>query len=439
MPAANSVPPGGRICLADVAPAPQGWLWPGRVPVGRLVTLEGGHGVGRSTLALTMAAAASTGGRWPDGTRCNVSGPVLLLHRQRELADRTRPRLDAAHADLSRIHSIAVAPPQGKPVMSTLLNVVCLNNEIQQTSACMAIVDVELVELLGAGYKDDDVRQALAHLADLAESCTCTVLFVMPDGCLKANGDGAFDRVSVRYRADRLPGGDCALSCIKNNLAVAAPPLIYRLVGMTVGQIDAAGVEWLGRGDGAAVGLLAEVQDRRGDMSKSVAEYVNSRPATINADVEGEFDLARKVANQHLRRLLRAGLIQQLGRGTYGPLGARVSDDEDRDDSEDAEDSADQALVGNPQPAVKDSPSDSLVAESRIAAQNAPGATQIDSGTDCPGCGRRRSSAASGPCGECIGKRHSAKWLASKSESVEGQVDEATCAPDVVEPSMQLG
>jgi primase-polymerase (primpol)-like protein len=44
------------ICLADVAPQPVSWLWPERIPRGKLTLLIGDPGMGKSTLLLDLIA-----------------------------------------------------------------------------------------------------------------------------------------------------------------------------------------------------------------------------------------------------------------------------------------------------------------------------------------------------------------------------------------------
>ena len=43
------------------------WLWPGRIASGSLTVLAGDPDVGKSYLALDVAARASLGAEWPDG------------------------------------------------------------------------------------------------------------------------------------------------------------------------------------------------------------------------------------------------------------------------------------------------------------------------------------------------------------------------------------
>ena len=93
------------VTLSTVAPEHVNWLWPGRLPLGKLVVLDGDPAVGKSTLAVDLAARVTTGARWPDGTECPV-GDVLILSAEDGLADTIRPRLDAAGGDPNRVHAL---------------------------------------------------------------------------------------------------------------------------------------------------------------------------------------------------------------------------------------------------------------------------------------------------------------------------------------------
>jgi hypothetical protein len=53
-------------CLGDVAPEAVTWLWPGRIPAGKLTILSGDPGLGKSFLTIDLAARVSRGMPWPD-------------------------------------------------------------------------------------------------------------------------------------------------------------------------------------------------------------------------------------------------------------------------------------------------------------------------------------------------------------------------------------
>ena len=90
-------------CFRDITPKPLLWLWPGRIPLGKLTLLIGDPGLGKSLLTNDVASRVTRGTLFPDGAACEV-GSVILLSAEDDAADTIRPRLDAAGADVSRAH-----------------------------------------------------------------------------------------------------------------------------------------------------------------------------------------------------------------------------------------------------------------------------------------------------------------------------------------------
>ncbi len=81
------------------------WLWPNRYPLRMLSLMAGIGGVGKSTLALYMAAQISTGRPWIDDPPETVREPgdVIILSAEDTPGDIMVPRLMAMGADLNRI------------------------------------------------------------------------------------------------------------------------------------------------------------------------------------------------------------------------------------------------------------------------------------------------------------------------------------------------
>ena len=80
------------------------WLWPGRIPLGKLTLLAGDPGLGKSFVTLDIAARVSRGDAWPDTPLLKQTpGDVVLLNAEDDLADTIAPRLDKANADDKRI------------------------------------------------------------------------------------------------------------------------------------------------------------------------------------------------------------------------------------------------------------------------------------------------------------------------------------------------
>src|SRR4051794_16930794 len=89
--------------LSDVHPRPVEWLWPGRLPAGKLVVLDGDPGDGKSTMLTDLSARLSVGGAFPDGHQSPRPRSVVLLSAEDAADDTIRPRLDAAGADPTRV------------------------------------------------------------------------------------------------------------------------------------------------------------------------------------------------------------------------------------------------------------------------------------------------------------------------------------------------
>jgi hypothetical protein len=92
--------------LSTVKPAQLEWLWPQRIPLGKFTLLAGDPGLGKSLLTLDFAARVTRGASWPDLEQTTPEGQVLLLAAEDDLADTLRPRLEAAGANLERIHEL---------------------------------------------------------------------------------------------------------------------------------------------------------------------------------------------------------------------------------------------------------------------------------------------------------------------------------------------
>ena len=81
------------------------WLWPGRVPLRKLTLIEGPPGCGKSFVAFSIAAIASSGAPWPgclQGPQRQV--PVLLLSKARSWDDMFSGRIERAQADIELCH-----------------------------------------------------------------------------------------------------------------------------------------------------------------------------------------------------------------------------------------------------------------------------------------------------------------------------------------------
>lgn len=330
--------------LSEVEPEPVSWLWPGRIPVGKLVTLDGDPGVGKSTLALTFAATITTGGEWPDGTRCDMPGDVLVMSAEDGLGDTIRPRLDAAGADTTRVHALEghwVTDDKGTQTLATIGmgDGQHLRDAITQTGARLLIVDVLMAFLADStnSYRDQDMRRILTPLSNLAAETGCAIMLLRhpPKGqqtkAIHAGGGSigiiGAARVGMLAVADTDDETTRVLTVTKNNLAPILPSLAYQLDTVDVGKVQTGVVRWMGEHHATATELVNRVPEDNSDTAIVLA-LVNARTKTTAHDVHDLYphvtlDTARRI----LSRLNKAGKIERSDRGVYCPI-VRLSETE---------------------------------------------------------------------------------------------------------------
>lgn len=92
------------ILASEVTPRRVEWLWPDRIPIGKLTTFAGWGGLGKSFVTMDLAARVSTGGPIPGmGGECFERSRVLILNTEDDPDDTSVPRLIEAGADLGQI------------------------------------------------------------------------------------------------------------------------------------------------------------------------------------------------------------------------------------------------------------------------------------------------------------------------------------------------
>lgn len=169
--------------LSDVTPEDVSWLWPGRFPYGKLSLLVGDPGLGKSFLTLDVAARLSRGTPWPD-LRDTPFEPAntVILSAEDDPADTIRPRLDAAEADVKRIHVIEAVQrtEDGERAYFNLdLDLKPLEDCIGDTDARLVVIDPVSAYLGNRdSHRDADIRGLLAPLSDMAARHRCAVIGV---------------------------------------------------------------------------------------------------------------------------------------------------------------------------------------------------------------------------------------------------------------------
>lgn len=156
------------------------WVWKPWLPAGMLALFAGYGGSGKSTVALDIAAACSTGGILPDGQ----PAPVLntLIFAAEDSPEHTIvPRLIAMGADLDCIHVVdGVARDEGEPTWVQLrAHVALIEHAVKDHKIGLVIID-PVSSFIGDANSDreSDVRTTVTPLVGLAERTGCAVLLI---------------------------------------------------------------------------------------------------------------------------------------------------------------------------------------------------------------------------------------------------------------------
>jgi hypothetical protein len=252
-PKSASAGPLSTRCLADVEARPVQWLWPGRIARGKLTIIAGNPGLGKSQITASIAAVITTGGRWPvDRQHCDP-GHVLFLTAEDDPADTLRPRLDAADADLSRIHIVdgvtAGYASDGTRVTRTFsleADVQALGAKLAEAGDVAAVVIDPISAYLGNtdSHKNADVRGLLAPLSELAARHKTAIIGVShlskapgAQALMRVSGSLAFvaaARAVYLVTADQRDKARRLFLPMKNNIGPDTTGLAFRIEGTTI-------------------------------------------------------------------------------------------------------------------------------------------------------------------------------------------------------------
>jgi hypothetical protein len=244
-------------CVSDIEREELRWVWPGRIPLGKLTLFAGDPGLGKSLATQDIAARVTRGHVWPDGAAGCQAGSVIILSAEDDAADTIRPRLDAAGADLRKVH-ILQAVRRAKPNGETSLDYFSLETDlIALQDAVASVGDVRLIAIdpisayLGAtdSHKNAKVRGLLAPLAGLASSLRLAVIAVdhlsksNAPAIYRPNGSIAFTAAARAVWLFAKSSGDPAQRLMlpgKMNLAPEQTGMGYRVEG----KQDVAVIAW---------------------------------------------------------------------------------------------------------------------------------------------------------------------------------------------------
>lgn len=281
----------GVLRADHVRERPLTWLWPGYIPTGKLIMVEGDPGDGKSVMTLDLSARLSTGAPFPDGERTEGARDVILVSAEDDPEDTIRPRLRVAGANLSRIHMVTGGSVPDSP-FDLRRDIGALELLINETNAGMLVID-PLMAFMPAdldAYRDAEVRRALHPVTRMAMRTGCAVVVVRHlnksrGKAITAGGGSVAFLGAARLGYLIAPHPDVkekrVLSAVKANISAKPLSLAYEIISCPTGE-DLPVVNWDDQPldltaqqllDGAAGDVDEDMRDEARDW---LIEYLSS-------------------------------------------------------------------------------------------------------------------------------------------------------------------
>ena len=288
---------GGEIvyeCAAKIAPEPVQWIWPGRIPRGKLTLLGGDPDQGKTLTALTIGATITQGGKWPDGSSAEV-GNIVILSAEDDAADTIIPRLMAAGADKSKVFIIESVRERVADDRGDVRRIFSLERDLKALEAMLgeiggaSLVTIDVIDSYMGGtdtHRNAAVRGVLAPIKDFAARCHVAVLALThfskdqsnKSPVLRFTGSIGFIGqaragwvVTPEMDDESEPTGRKLLVRAKGNLSPDPGGLAYRIETTTIGDgIVAPRIVWDGEVSLNAAQALAPPDDDKRPREEAV-------------------------------------------------------------------------------------------------------------------------------------------------------------------------
>ena len=276
------------VNLADVPIEEVHWLWPDRIPLGKMTILDGDPGLGKSSVTLDIAARLTRGLPMPCAPPESALPPssVVLLTAEDGLGDTIRPRLEAAGACLDKVTAMqGFDNSKGMIFPITLpMDVHSIARFVELTQAKLVLIDPLMAYLHESvqAHNDQSVRRALLPLAQLAEKSRAAVVVVrhlnkQPSKNITYRGGGSIGiigaaRSGLIVRKDPDAPHQRLLGVSKCNLC--KPPRVLRYEVVAEGK--SSRVLWLGESNADMEKLFAEEAGKEAAAGNKADEFLKA-------------------------------------------------------------------------------------------------------------------------------------------------------------------
>ncbi|MBB5501043.1 AAA family ATPase [Paraburkholderia sp. MM5384-R2] len=285
----------------DIVMESPDWLWPGWLSTGKVHLLAGPPSCGKSTLAASIGAIISTGGRWPDGS-VSPRGRVLIWSSEDRAEDTIIPRFVAAGADRSMIEVVRCVEESWMPrPFNPTRDMGYLENKIRELRDVRMVIIDSIADLMsGSPGNNGKVRKDMLPLTGLAERTGVAVVGLAHvvkaskkkhplERILGGVGVGAVVRIAMLVARDDsggfgAPGEWNVLVKAKSNLGRDDGGLLFRTEGFRLTEpktgrpVDSSLIVWGSALPGTATAILhrAEGGEAGGGKVRQAADFLMS-------------------------------------------------------------------------------------------------------------------------------------------------------------------
>jgi len=245
---------------SSISPEVLSWLWPNRIPFGKLTLFAGHPGVGKGMITMYIAACTTKGIGWHDCTNINAPAEVIVVSSEDAAGDTLVPRLMAAGADMDKVMIVSdVTTDKGDKDFSLQTDIPALRELLESNPDVKVVIIDPIMNHMGGlkANSEQEVRAGLSPLAKLAEKHGVAIILVThfnkstnADSIQRVGGAmgmvGAV-RVAWTFGEDK-EDGKMKMLPLKANIAPNTGGLEYKIVPFEVfinGQYASEGkVQW---------------------------------------------------------------------------------------------------------------------------------------------------------------------------------------------------
>jgi putative DNA primase/helicase len=306
------------------------WLWNFRIPMNKLSVLAGNPDQGKSLISIYMIAQVTRGlPMYGDVKAVIPASEVLIMAAEDEADDTIKPRLEAADADLQKVHILSTmmdkSPNRVSEEREAQLDrdIASLEMYLKANPNIRLVVIDPISSFLGRVNmnREQEVRSVLTPLKNLAARRNVAVVVVMhlnkvgdQSAIHRIGGAVAFTGVARAvwlFMQDEADKDRHQMLRVKNNIAKATGGLVFNIQTKSV-LIDGESVPqpivvWIGETEASASDILlsSKQSGRPNEQITTAADWLRARLANGSETSEDIKSFGRK-AGHTWRTLQRA-------------------------------------------------------------------------------------------------------------------------------------